>query len=360
MYHKQASTPLPLSPEESQEASQLFGRSLFSALQLAREQERRKMQERAEMFSDDGTLRIPIPAEMLPARDKIAEDPTAHEEELNVAKAPMSLLGAAAGGGAGAALRNQSRGFMHGAKRTLQGGLLGAAAGLGGGALLDSLINEKIKQRQDGSLQWRNNPAAAEALDKLKEEEKLRQMQAELEMPPEKIAYAEGYQDSPGFLARAFKSSNEPLRMLSGGQEGFRNAKRDYYMQERERIQKELMDAQKEYISTLSRIKTGSDNETPCVDAFCNGIAHTTLFGKTADFQEPEIEEGAVKRLLGDTLGVAKKPFEPALDAAATGLVGTAAGGAYLTYLLRKKMREEPEKYMNESLPTRVELEPYT
>jgi hypothetical protein len=83
------------------------------------------------------------------------------------------------------------------------------------------------------------------------------------------------------------------------------------------------------------------------------------LFGKTADFQEPEIEDGAIRRLLGDTLGVVKKPFQPALDTAATGLVGTAAGGAYLTYLLRKKMREEPENYMSESLPTRVELEPY-
>ena len=359
MQHKKASTPLPLSPEETQEASQLFGRSLFSALQLAKEQERRKLLERQEMFKDDGTLRIPIPASMLPVRDKMAQD---HEnpEELHVAKAPLALLGGIAGGGAGAALRNQSRGFMHGTKRTLQGGLLGTAAGLSGGALLDALINEKIKKQQDGSLAWRENAAQEDALAKLKQEEAARQMQLDLNSAPEKIGSSEGYGDSPGLFARAFRTSNEPLRMLSGGQEGFSNAKRDYYMQERAKIQQELMDAQKEYINTLSRIKTGSaEIETPCVDAFCNGIAHTTLFGKTADFQEPEIEEDAIKRLLSDTLGVAKKPFQPAMDAAATGLVGTAAGGAYLTYLLRKKMREEPEKYMSESLPTRVELEPY-
>jgi hypothetical protein len=332
MQHKKASTPLPLSPEETQEASQLFGRSLFSALQLAKEQEKRKLLERQEMFKDDGTLRIPVPVSMLPVRDKMAQD-NESSEDVNVTKAPLALLGGIAGGGAGSALRNQSRGFLHGAKRTMQGGLLGAAAGLGGGALLDALINEKIKQRN---------------------------LRLALDNDSEKMASTESYGDSPGLFARAFRTSNEPLRMLSGGQEGFSNAKRDYYMQERARIHKELMDAQKEYINTLSRIKTGSaEIETPCVDAFCNGIAHTTLFGKTADFQEPEIEEGAIKRLLSDTLGVAKKPFQPAMDAAATGLVGTAAGGAYLTYLLRKKMREEPEKYMNESLPTRVELEPY-
>jgi hypothetical protein len=355
MNHKEASTTIPLSPEESYEASQLFGRSLFSALQLAKERERIKMQERANMFQDDGTLRIPIPESMLPVRDKLAEDPI-EGEELHVAKAPLSILGGIAGGGAGAALRNQSRGFMHGTKRTLQGGLLGAAAGLGGGALLDSLINEKIKQRADGSLEWREK-ARASALAQMEKEERLRQLQEDLNAPPEKLAYDE---ESSGIIARALRSSNEPLRMLSGGQEGFATAKRDYYMQEREKIQKELMHAQKEYIDTLAKIKTGeAQTETPCVDAFCNGIAHATLFGKTADFQEPEIEDGAIRRLLGDTLGVVKKPFQPALDTAATGLVGTAAGGAYLTYLLRKKMREEPENYMSESLPTRVELEPY-
>jgi hypothetical protein len=63
--------------------------------------------------------------------------------------------------------------------------------------------------------------------------------------------------------------------------------------------------------------------------------------------------------MLGDVMNVAKKPFQPAIDTAATRLLGTAAGSAYLTYLLRKKMREEPESYMQESLPTRVELQPY-
>jgi hypothetical protein len=63
--------------------------------------------------------------------------------------------------------------------------------------------------------------------------------------------------------------------------------------------------------------------------------------------------------MIGDLLGVVKKPFKPAIDTAAGGLLSTGTGAAYLTYMLRKKMRENPDKFMEEKLPTRVELEPY-
>jgi hypothetical protein len=238
---KQASTAIPLSPDESYEASQLLGRSLFSALQLAREQEMRKNQlAKKYTVEDDRVLKIPIPEHLMPSQ-KVAED------------------------------------F-----------------------------------------------------------------------------------DEQGAFSRAFGALNKhPMRMIVGGQTGFRDAKKEYYLQQKEQIQKELLHAQKEYIDTLSRIKTGSELETPCVDAFCNGIAYATLFGKTASQKDVDIEEGSVQRVLGDAKNTAMKQFQPATDFAANQLLRTAAGSAYLTFLLRKKLREEPDKYMDEHLPTRVELQPY-
>ena len=239
---KQSSTNIPLSPEEEQEASNLFGRSLFSAIQLAKENALRK--------------------QMLSSR--------ADEEDANVLKIPL--------------------------------------------------------------------PAHL--------------------MPQTK--FAEDFEE-PGMLSRAFRMQNHPIQMLLGGQQGFGDAKKDFYSSEKARIQKDLMNAQKDYIELLGRIKTGSvDEATPCTDAFCNGIAHEVMFEKVSSVAEDtQIEEGSIKRLLGDVAGLAKKPFQPAIDTAASGLLGTGAGAAYLTYMLRKKMREQPDSYMQDSLPTRVELEPY-
>jgi hypothetical protein len=172
--------------------------------------------------------------------------------------------------------------------------------------------------------------------------------------PQKKASYSEDT-----VLGRAISSHSHPLRMVVGGQEGFRDAKKDYYLQEKAKIQAELANAQREYIELLSKIKTGSAEETPNVDAFCNGIAYQTVFEKEAALDNTQIEEGAVRRLLADTVDVARKPFMPAVDLAASGLLNTGVGGAYLTYLLRKKMREEPEKYMRDKLPTRIELQPY-
>jgi hypothetical protein len=239
---KQSSTNIPLSPEEEQEASHLFGRSLFSAIQLAKEKALRSRMLSARGDTEDANvLKIPLPAHLM-TQPKIAEE----------------------------------------------------------------------------------------------------------------------FED-PGMLSRAFKMQNHPIQMLLGGQQGFGDAKKDFYMSEKARIQKELMSAQKDYIDLLGRIKTGSEYEdTPCVDAFCNGIAHEVMFEKVSSIAEDtQIEEGSVKRLLGDVAGLAKKPFQPAIDTAASGLLGTGAGAAYLTYILRKKMREQPDSYMQDALPTRVELEPY-
>jgi hypothetical protein len=166
--------------------------------------------------------------------------------------------------------------------------------------------------------------------------------------------------DQLGFLATALnKAKDNPIRMLLGGQTGFRDAKKEYYFQQKAQMQKELMDAQKEYIDVLQKIKTGADEDqnTPCVDAFCNGIAHYAMFGKTAE--DTEIADGSLKRMLGEIVKKVSSPIRPAAETAASGLLNTAAGTAYLTYMMRKRMREEPEKYMEQHLPTRVELQPY-
>jgi hypothetical protein len=247
---KTALTQLPLSPDEQYEASELFGKSLFSAIQLAKEQELRKKLEEKKTYGggDEDVLKIPIPMHLLPNHEKMGEASDAYSD--------------------------------------------------------------------------------------------------------------------PGILARALKSQNYPMRMLVGGQTGFRDAKKDYFMQEKARIQQELMLAQKEYIDTLSKIKTGAEHiETPCVDAFCNGLAYAALFDNekvALSFDnDVDIEDDSMKRVIQDAATTIKKPFSPVIDTAASGLLGTGAGAAYLTYLLRKKMREKPDSYLDEHMPTRVELQPY-
>ena len=245
---KEASTNIPLSPQEEYEASRLFGRGLFSAIQLAKEREMRARAEEASLDSGD-VLRIPIPASMMPHQNKMAEAAT--------------------------------------------------------------------------------------------------------------ISDMEDY-DEPSMFARALHTQSRPLKMLTGGQAGFREAKKDYYMQEKARINQELAKAQQQYIDLLSQIKTGSENPTPCVDAFCNGVVSSILFDKEAAYgDDMDLNEGALSRLAGDAFNVVKKPFQPAADTVASGLLSSGAMAAELTRVLRKKMRENPEQYMEEKLPTRVELQPY-
>jgi hypothetical protein len=240
---------------------------------------------------------------------------------------------------------------MHGVKGGVKGSLLGGALGLGLGHLFDEGTKEKYKVNMGN--------------DQEKKKEMIRQMymSGELEKilnqggPVEKIG-EDG--DTPGLLARAVKMQQNPMRMLVGGQSGFRDAKKDFYLAEKAKIQQELAHAQREYIDLLSRIKTGSDNsETPCVDAFCSGLTQEALFEKVSNSHDVDISDDSAKRFMHEALGKIMSPLRPAADTAASGLLGTAGGTAMLTYLLRKEMRSQPDKYMEDPLPTRVELQPY-
>lgn len=416
---------LPLSPEESYLASKLLGKSLFSAIQLAKEKELRNRQNYPGMDNSD-VLQIPIPASMMPSAKvasrtepvySVIESPegelrynhtpaerlntgegTARNKNLLLGAAAGGVLGgpasAIAGGMAGSVLdapegrsgvkylktvdrldgskehifgpaenagiaahlkRNAGKyiGIPAGAliggslPKSLLGKLLGTYGGYAAGGLIGSGIDEANKELD-----------MADAVRSAKNrQDMITDVQFRRMMEHEKHAA-----EDLGMFGQAFSTlSKHPARMLLGGQEGFREAKKDYYMQQKAQMQKELMDAQKEYIDLLSRIKTGSAEEvsTPCVDAFCNGVAHAVLFGKTASSQDVEISDDSLNRVLGSLGRVARKPIDPLLSGASTGLLGSAAGSAYLTYLLKKQMREEPDKYMEEKSPTRVELQPY-
>ena len=169
-----------------------------------------------------------------------------------------------------------------------------------------------------------------------------------------------------GIMADALGGIKEsPVRMFIGGNAGFRDARKEYYFQEKAKIQQEIAAAQKEYIDTLSKIKTGEEkaSPTPLVDAFCNGMAHYTMFGKTAAAEEDlDISDGSARRFLGEAIKqiYQKTPvIKPGVNMAARGLLNTAAGTAYLTFLARRKMREDSDKYLKQHTPTRIELQPY-
>lgn len=371
---KKASTPIPLSPEEQYEASQHFGKSLFSALQLVREQQRKKnmlMNGESSQGGDDKVLRIPIPSNLMPSSKTAAEgapyvgaqDPfepaknpgvLAHIQR-NLGKYIGSYGGAILGAGMGA------RGVMKsnpaaGISKVLGGagrrGLVGGVAGTSLGSMFDDSTKDSYREQ---ALQQAH----------MHKRQMLQNMYADENMG-DYGGYKQGSdieeESEPGIFGRAFKAQQNPLRLLSGGQTGFRDAKKEYYMRQRGNINSELADAQREYIDLLGKIKTGEVKPlaTPYVDAFCNGIAYATLFDKEASHEDVDISDGSMKRLMGGVMDQVKKPFQPIVDTAASGLLGTGTGAAYLTYLLRKSMREEPENYMQEGLPTRVELQPYT
>jgi hypothetical protein len=424
MKEKKALTEIPLSPEERYEASNQLGRSLFSALQLAREQEARRLAAFNKMHSEDAnTLKIPIPESLMPVHKRAAQKSysvvedtegnlkhkTREEEDKTTGKHERrnagKYLGAAAGAGitgitGGAALPAVLGGTLLGSladadpsykglkynkvktdrltgerehlfdleegsglgshvKRNA-GKYLGAA---GGTALLGALPKSKLKLllpfaglSLGSSLDQMHRQSALDSLASSPEQRENMLLDATFRNNMEKNS-AEG----PGLFGEAMQQvNNHPVRMLIGGQAGFRDARKDFYFKQRAQMQHELMKVQKEYIDTLSRIKTGSaEIETPCVDAFCDGIAHYSMFGKTATFKDVDISDGSISRLAGDLTSFGASPLKSVARAGASSLLATGAGSAYLTYLLRKKMREEPEKYMEEQLPTRVELQPY-
>jgi len=418
---KSALTQLPLSPDETYNASQLFGRSLFSALQLAQEQELRKKLEARNSFSgeDEKVLRIPIPAGLMPSQKEAAEHTYSVIEHPDGKLEYDKTRSERAHTDKGFTQRNSGAiaGTLVGTAGGMPGALIGSAVGMAAdaGPAHGGMEYVKTITHLDGSREHifnlKKNPGAGEhikrnigkylgtaagltagralpgklralalplaglsaghAFDKYTKDTDLENIatspEAQADMLTDlqfrkKILSDKLGEDSGVFQQALGGLTDHPVRMLVGGQQGFRDAKQDFYFKQKEQIQKELMAAQKEYIDLLSRIKTGSAEEydnTPCVDAFCNGIAHAVLFGKTASNREVNIEDDSLSRLMGDVANAATYPFKPAASYAATGLLGTGAGSAYLTYLLRKKMREEPDKYMEDHLPTRVELQPY-
>jgi len=174
-------------------------------------------------------------------------------------------------------------------------------------------------------------------------------------LPMDKLKVAED-EGTPGIIGRALRFNRSPIRTFIGAERGFEGAKKDYYDAERAEIAKQLELAQKEYLHTLQRIKTGE--ETPCVDSFCSGMATELALGDVEKTAETDISDGSVRRVLGDILGIAKKPLQPAIDLGATGLLGTAAGSSYLTYLLKKQMRDSGRDQGFTGDPTRVQLVP--
>lgn len=90
----------------------------------------------------------------------------------------------------------------------------------------------------------------------------------------QKIAESD-YNSSDTMMSRLFKSHSNPLQAVLGTQQGFADARKAYYLAQKAQIAADIQQAQKEYIDLLSKIKTGQENETPCVDAFCKiGRAH--------------------------------------------------------------------------------------
>lgn len=224
--------------------------------------------------------------------------------------------------------------------------LLAAPLALAGGVVGKNLIDDPVDEIRKKEVL--NNPKFKENV--LKEIELLDRKNKEM---------SKSSSDQSMFANALANLAEHPARNVLGAQEGFKQARKDYFIKQKMLLAQQLDDAQREYLETLKKIKVGEEAvETPLVDCFCNGVAHHASFGKTASQPDVDIEEGAFKRLLSDVTAPARRNV-PFLQPAANVAVNTAAASAYLTYLIKKKMREEPETYMYEKLPTRVELQPF-
>jgi len=193
-------------------------------------------------------------------------------------------------------------------------------------------------------------------IEKVKQLEKEKNLQDVLRipLPVDKLKIAE--ESEPGMIGRALRLNRSPIRFVAGADHGFQDAAHAFHMAEKAEIARQLEKAQREYLNVLQQIKTAE--ETPCVDSFCSGVAAEAMLGDMYKQADEEVSDGAIKRVLGDLLGLAKKPIQPVLDVGATGILGTAAGSGYLTYLLKKHMRGENNQPATEPEPTRVELVP--
>ena len=333
--NKSAATEIPLSPEEAYEASQLLGKGLFGLTQLMQKKNKNNLGEEA-------ALSIPIPLEAL--GNKTAEFEQEQGLLEKVKQDPGKYVGTALGALLGAYIGDRrvrpTDSFYKTVAKPVKGALIGSILGLGTGHLSEKgiadLIPNKHKAISSSDLEALNNVSTGGNFGKIG---------------------SENSYSNEGILSRLFKDQSSPLQSVVGAQEGFATARKDFYKKEKDKIDKQIRKAQQEYIDILSKIKTGEE-ATPYVDAFCNGMAYSIFSEKTAA-EAPPIEEGSIKRVLGDAVGIFKKPIEPAIDTVAGGLLNTAASSAYLTYILRKKMRQNPDKFMEEKVPTKVELVPY-
>ena len=301
--NNKANTPVPLSPEESYLASKLLGKSLFSAIQLNREMDRARALQQGEA---NDILRIPIPVQ------KMGEE--------------------------------KEYGYVYDdIKDILHRYDLGHLANLPDVEPDEDIVNgfrhHHFKSKHPIKHLLGKNP-----------HKKYTEKKGEIEGEP------------PGIIGRALRFNRNPIRTFVGGESGFSEARREYFELEKRKIQEDLRKAQEDYLGVLQRVKQGA--ETPMVDAFCNGMATELVIPElnkaAATAEDVEIGDGSIKRLISNALGIARKPIQPALDLGATGLLGAAGGTGYLTYMLKKKMRErDSDRYMESSLPTRVELEPF-
>jgi hypothetical protein len=378
-----ANTPTPLSPEEAYLASKLLGKSLFSAIQLTKEVDRMKELQQHEA---NDVLKIPLPVQKM-GEEELDQNITYYKTEADIAGKRargfrekrddinsylMPLAGAATAGLAVPAfrakgielvrnlgksltdpkqidnvknLRNRIARYLQQKPDTVYSASLAApVAGLGTASLYNSVRARSEDRNASKALKKTNE------VRKNRAKSKTEKTADELEGKP------------PGIIGRALRFNRNPIRTLVGGEAGFSEARREYYEMEKQQINKALRQAQEEYLSTLQSIKQGE--ETPLVDAFCNGMANQLtmpeLLKDAASAESVEIGDGSIKRLIKKTLGVATKPVQPVIDLGATGLLGTAGGTGYLAYVLKKKMREkDQDKFMTTELPTRVELEPY-
>jgi hypothetical protein len=347
---KQAATEIPLSPEESYQASQLLGKGLFGLTQLM--QQKQQIADDLEPHQDDdATLNIPIPLELLKSKTAAEEEGLMEKVKQNPGKYLGTSLGALLGAYIGDRRIKPSDSMYKYMAKPVKGGLIGALLGLGAGSLMEKGIGDFVPNKHTTL-----SPLELAGLNHINPE--ISQIAALKDVPQSYIQKnsSENEYSNEGLMSRLFKDQTSPLQSVIGAQEGFKDARKDFFLKEKERINSALRQAQQEYIDTLSKIKTGEE-QTPCIDSFCNGIAYALLSDKQAE--DNSIESGTVARLLGDTAGLFKKPIEPALDTAAGGLLNTGASAAYLTYILRKKMRENPDKFMEEKVPTKVELTPY-
>jgi hypothetical protein len=377
-----ANTPTPLSPEEAYLASKLLGKSLFSAIQLTKEMDRMKEMEQHEA---NDVLKIPLPVQKM-GEEEPDQNITYYKTEAAIAGKRArgfrekrddinSYLMPLAGGAVGLAvpvfrakgvdlvrnlgkrltdprqidnvknLRNRIAKFLQQKPETVySAGLAAPVAGLGTASLYNSVRAHSEDRKASKALKQTNE------VRKNRAKSKTEKTADDLEGKP------------PGIIGRALRFNRNPIRTFVGGEAGFSEARREYYEMEKQEIGKALRKAQEDYLLTLQKIKQGE--ETPLVDAFCNGMATQLtmpeLVKDAASAESVEIGDGSIKRLIKKTLGVAAKPVQPAIDLGATGLLGTAGGTGYLAYILKKKMREKDQgRYMDSELPTRVELEPY-